>query len=131
MKTQPPQNVATQNKPAPAAEILAKSCQSTEGIAVAVVDANAIIQGGHNLANFADKFFTVSEVLAEIRDPVSRHRLNFIPFSIDSMEPSPESLHKGKCPLIYLFIFYGTCFLENQTECSGLFVILVSYNIVF
>lgn len=94
VKTQPPQSAVTQTKTVPAAEILAQSCNFTEGIAVAVVDANAIIQGAHNLTNFADKFVTVPEVLAEIRDPVSRNRLNFIPFSIDSMDPSPDSLNK-------------------------------------
>lgn len=95
MKTQPPPAAEAQ-KSTPAADILAQTCKSTKGIAIAVVDANAIIQGGNNLSSFADKFVTVSEVLDEIRDPVSRHRLNFTPFSIDSMEPSPDSLNKGK-----------------------------------
>ncbi|KAL5747467.1 hypothetical protein ACOSP7_024467 [Xanthoceras sorbifolium] len=94
VKTQPPKTVETRNQTTPAAEIFAQSCKSTKGIAIAVVDANAIIQGGQSLSTFADKFVTVSEVMAEIRDPVSRHRLNFIPFSIDSMEPSPDSLNK-------------------------------------
>ncbi|KAK0587551.1 hypothetical protein LWI29_024744 [Acer saccharum] len=94
VKSQPPKTAETRNQTTPASEILAQSCKSTKGIAIAVVDANAIIQGSQSLSNFADKFVTVSEVSAEIRDPVSRHRLNFIPFSIDSMEPSPESLNK-------------------------------------
>lgn len=76
-------------------EVLVESCKSTKGISVAVVDANAVIEGGQTLTTFADKFVTVPEVLAEIRDPVSRHRLSFIPFSIDAMEPSLESLNKG------------------------------------
>lgn len=75
-------------------EVLVESCKSTKGISVAVVDANAVIEGGQTLTTFADKFVTVPEVLAEIRDPVSRHRLSFIPFSIDAMEPSLESLNK-------------------------------------
>ncbi|KAH9719627.1 RNA-binding NOB1-like protein [Citrus sinensis] len=66
VKTQPPQSAATQTKTVPAAEILAQSCNSTEGIAVAVVDANAIIQGAHNLTNFADKFVTVPETLSDV-----------------------------------------------------------------
>ncbi|XP_010436855.1 PREDICTED: RNA-binding protein NOB1-like [Camelina sativa] len=70
------------------------NCKSTKGISVAVVDANAVIQGGQSLTNFADKFVTVPEVLSEIRDPASRRRLAFIPFTIDTMEPSPESLSK-------------------------------------
>ncbi|CAN8272875.1 unnamed protein product [Cochlearia groenlandica] len=70
------------------------NCKSTKGISVAVVDANAVIEGKQSLTDFADKFVTVPEVLFEIRDPASRRRLAFIPFTIDSMEPSPESLRK-------------------------------------
>ncbi|KAK9716556.1 hypothetical protein RND81_06G241500 [Saponaria officinalis] len=73
---------------------LIESCNSTKGIAVAVIDANAIIQGGEKLHTFADKFVSVNEVLSEIRDPNSRHRMNFLPFDIRSLEPSPESLKK-------------------------------------
>ncbi|CDY39753.1 BnaA04g11000D [Brassica napus] len=70
------------------------NCKSTKGISVAVVDANAVIDGSQSLTNFADKFVTVPEVLSEIRDPNSRRRLEFIPFVIETMEPSPESLSK-------------------------------------
>lgn len=80
-----------------AAAALVGSCKSTKGIAVAVVDANAIIQGGEQLHNSADKFVSVSDVIQEVRDPTSRHRLNFLPFTVDTMEPSPESLKKGPC----------------------------------
>ncbi|KAH9619927.1 hypothetical protein KSS87_006697 [Heliosperma pusillum] len=73
---------------------LLQSCNSSKGIAVAIVDANAIIEGGEKLHTFADKFVSVNEVLNEIRDPTSRHRLSFLPFSIQTMEPSPESLKK-------------------------------------
>jgi hypothetical protein len=62
---------------------------------VAVVDANAIIQGGQSLTHCADRFVSVSEVISEIRDPTSRHSLNFIPFSVDTLEPSPDALKKG------------------------------------
>ncbi|KAJ0859697.1 putative RNA-binding protein NOB1 [Helianthus annuus] len=92
----PPQN-PNNNHHDPSQSIataLVGSCKSTKGIAVAVVDANAIIQGGEQLHNAADKFVSVSEVIQEIRDPTSRHRLNFMPFVIDTMEPSPESLKK-------------------------------------
>ncbi|KAI3993988.1 hypothetical protein MKX01_003001 [Papaver californicum] len=70
------------------------SCKSSKGISVAVVDANAIIQGGSNLNNVADKFVSVSEVLEEIRDPVSRQKLELLPFTVETMEPSAESLNK-------------------------------------
>ncbi|XP_071730725.1 RNA-binding NOB1-like protein [Rutidosis leptorrhynchoides] len=70
------------------------SCKSTKGIAVAVIDANAIIQGAEQLHHAADKFVSVTDVIREIRDPTSRHRLNFLPFTVDTMEPSTESLKK-------------------------------------
>lgn len=73
---------------------LFETCKSTKGIAVAVVDANAIIQGGERLPSLADKFVSISEVINEIRDPTSRHRLSFLPFSVDTLEPSPDSLKK-------------------------------------
>ncbi|XP_071687026.1 RNA-binding NOB1-like protein [Rutidosis leptorrhynchoides] len=76
------------------AAALVGSCKSTKGIAVAVIDANAIIQGGEQLHHAADKFVSVTDVIREIRDPTSRHRLNFLPFTVDNMEPSPESLDK-------------------------------------
>ncbi|XVE64862.1 hypothetical protein DITRI_Ditri07aG0135800 [Diplodiscus trichospermus] len=93
VKSQPPKP-QTQNQIPATSQLFVESCKSTKGIAVAVVDANAVIQGGEKLNNTADKFVTVPEVLAEIRDPVSRHRLAFIPFSIDSMEPSSDALNK-------------------------------------
>ncbi|KAL2547528.1 Nin one binding (NOB1) Zn-ribbon like [Forsythia ovata] len=74
--------------------VMVGSCDSRKGIAVAVVDANAIIQGGERLSLSADRFVSVPEVIAEIRDPASRHSLNFLPFSVDTLEPSPDSLRK-------------------------------------
>jgi RNA-binding protein NOB1 len=69
-------------------------CKSTKGIAVAIVDANAIIQGGEKLTSCADKFVSVSDVINEIRDPASRHSLKFLPYTVDTLEPSPEALKK-------------------------------------
>ncbi|GAB4856874.1 hypothetical protein Ancab_014793 [Ancistrocladus abbreviatus] len=69
-------------------------CKFTKGISVAVVDANAIIQGGERLTHLADQFVSLSEVINEVRDPTSRHRLSLLPFTIDTMEPSPDSLRK-------------------------------------
>ncbi|XP_050376263.1 RNA-binding NOB1-like protein isoform X2 [Argentina anserina] len=77
-----------------AGKVFVESCKSSKGIAVAVVDANAIIQGGDTLAHFADKFVSVPEVMDEIRDPVSRHRLSVVPFQVHTMEPTDESLAK-------------------------------------
>ncbi|KAK7251293.1 hypothetical protein RIF29_34350 [Crotalaria pallida] len=78
----------------PTPELLLNTCNSTHGISLAVVDANAVIDAGEKLHSFADKFVSVHEVMDEIRDPVSRHKLSFLPFTIDTMEPSPESINK-------------------------------------
>ncbi|KAK9111171.1 hypothetical protein Scep_018690 [Stephania cephalantha] len=83
-QAQKPQGVAV--------EQVFETCKSSKGIAVAVVDANAVIHGGESLMSFADKFVSVAEVMEEIRDPVSRHRLDLLPFTVEIMEPSPESL---------------------------------------
>ncbi|KAG8382247.1 hypothetical protein BUALT_Bualt05G0057000 [Buddleja alternifolia] len=74
--------------------VLVGSCKSSKGIAVAVVDANAIIQGGEKLAHSADRFVSIREVISEIRDPASRHALNFLPFTVDTLEPTPDALNK-------------------------------------
>ncbi|CAH8381864.1 unnamed protein product [Eruca vesicaria subsp. sativa] len=94
VKKDPPSKPPTTDV-APAAILgMVGNCKSTKGVSMAVVDANAVIDGSQSLTNFADKFVTVPEVLSEIRDPNSRRRLEFIPFTIETMEPSPESLSK-------------------------------------
>lgn len=70
------------------------SLTSCKGISVAVLDANALIHGD-KLANSADKFVSVPEVLDEVRDHVSRQRLSFLPFPVETREPSPEFIKKG------------------------------------
>ena len=96
--------VKTQQPPKPRQEdslqtskVFVESCKSTNGISVVVVDANAIIEGGEKLHNIADKFVSVPDVMEEIRDPVSRHRFSLVPFTVETMEPSPESINKGIC----------------------------------
>ncbi|CAN6934157.1 unnamed protein product [Brassica oleracea] len=101
VKKDPPSKPPTTDV-APAAILgMVGNCKSTKGISMAVVDANAVIDGRQSLTDFADKFVTVPEVLSEIRvtgvtirDSDSRRRLEFIPFTIETMEPSPESLSK-------------------------------------
>ncbi|CAA0820514.1 Unknown protein [Striga hermonthica] len=85
------------HQPLPSAQsggVLVGSCKSSKGIAVAVVDANAIIQGGERLFHSADRFVSVAEVISEIRDPASRHSLSVLPFAVDTLEPSPDALKK-------------------------------------
>ncbi|CAL5214790.1 unnamed protein product [Lathyrus oleraceus] len=71
-----------------------EDARNRHGISVLIVDANAVIAGGDKLHGIADKFVSVPEVLEEIRDPVSRHKLSFLPFTIQTMEPTPESINK-------------------------------------
>ncbi|KAK9270521.1 hypothetical protein L1049_026102 [Liquidambar formosana] len=92
VRNRPPQQ--HRQEPAASTNQVFVSSESTKGIAVAVVDANAIIQGGEKLTHSADKFVSVYEVIDEVRDPVSRHTLDFLPFTVDTMEPSPEALRK-------------------------------------
>ncbi|PSS04164.1 RNA-binding protein [Actinidia chinensis var. chinensis] len=94
VKQQPAANPNQNDFTAAADRVFVDSCKSTEGIAVVVVDANSIIQGGERLANSADKFVSVSEVIDEVRDPTSRHRLNFLPFTVETSDPSAEALKK-------------------------------------
>ncbi|CAM8990501.1 unnamed protein product [Rhodiola kirilowii] len=94
VKQQPPPAPANQNQTRAAAftNQLLNGCKSDKGIAVAVVDANAIIQGGDKLAQSASKFVSVPEFRSEVRDPVSRRKLDFLPFEVQTMNPTPESL---------------------------------------
>lgn len=66
------------------------------GVAVAVVDANAVIHGDR-LVGVADRYVSVREVIDEVRDPTSRRRAALLPFDIEIMEPSPEFIKKGIC----------------------------------
>lgn len=70
------------------------SFKSSEGISVIVVDSSAMIDGGEKLMRCAEKVVSVKEVLDEIKDPVSRHRMAFMPFPLHPMEPSEEALKK-------------------------------------
>jgi RNA-binding protein NOB1 len=59
----------------------------------AVIDANAIINGGLlNLMRSAERAVTVPEVLREVRDKQSRAWLAALPFTIETQEPSEEAV---------------------------------------
>ncbi|PRQ47381.1 putative ribonuclease Nob1, ribonuclease, PIN domain-containing protein [Rosa chinensis] len=94
VKKQPGLNPQNSDSSMATSKVFVESCKSSKGIAVAVVDANAIIQGGESLGHCADKFVSVPEVMDEVHDPISRRRLAVVPFQVQTMEPSPESLNK-------------------------------------
>ncbi|KAG5014467.1 hypothetical protein AAZX31_08G013100 [Glycine max] len=91
-------NVVKKQPPPPPQQhterVLVETSDSPNAISVAVVDANAVIESGEKLHGLADKFISIPEVMEEIRDPVSRHKLSFLPFTIQTMEPSSESINK-------------------------------------
>ncbi|CAN0035164.1 unnamed protein product, partial [Phaeothamnion confervicola] len=58
-----------------------------------VIDTAAIIKGaGMTLAGHAERFWTVPEVLQEVRDKKARHHLDTLPFELQLREPSDEAL---------------------------------------
>nr|BAK03811.1 predicted protein [Hordeum vulgare subsp. vulgare] len=69
---------------------IVSSCASSSGLAVAVVDANAVISGGAALASTAGRLVTVPEVLDEVRDAAARRRLALLPAPVETVEPAPE-----------------------------------------
>ena len=47
------------------------------------------------LQQMADKIFTIQDVISEIRDATTRHRLAVLPYTIEFREPSTESVKIG------------------------------------
>uniref|UniRef100_A0A453MV70 RNA-binding protein NOB1 n=1 Tax=Aegilops tauschii subsp. strangulata TaxID=200361 RepID=A0A453MV70_AEGTS len=76
--------------PAQAVSRIVSSCANSSGLAVAVVDANAVISGGAALASTAGRLVTVPEVLEEVRDAAARRRLALLPTPVETVEPAPE-----------------------------------------
>nr|AGT16183.1 hypothetical protein SHCRBa_107_M24_F_220 [Saccharum hybrid cultivar R570] len=70
------------------------SCANSSGVAVAVVDANAVISGGSALSTSAGRLVTVPEVLEEVRDAAARRRLGLLPVPVETVEPAPEFVKK-------------------------------------
>ena len=64
---------------------------------VAVLDANALItQHGLLTLALADKCVTTPEVLREVRDKQSRATLAALPFAVETLEPTEDSVKAGK-----------------------------------
>ncbi len=67
---------------------------------IVVVDTNAIISGLHLEGLCADRYCTIAEVLAEVRDKHARQFLTMLPYQLDVREPADESLKAGKLPAV-------------------------------
>nr|ACG36706.1 hypothetical protein [Zea mays] len=70
------------------------SCANSSGVAVAVVDANAVISGAPALSTSAGRLVTVPEVLEEVRDAAARRRLGLLPIPVETVDPAPEFVKK-------------------------------------
>jgi rRNA maturation endonuclease Nob1 len=71
---------------------------------VLVVDTAALIKGVR-LETIASEFFTITEVLNEVKDKQARTFLETFPFEIKMREPSPEAIQHGE-------IYVGMTFVE-------------------
>lgn len=60
-----------------------------------VLDAGPLIRGT-NISHLGNTFWTVPEVLSEIRDKEARRRLELLPFEIKTKEPSEEAIKFAK-----------------------------------
>lgn len=62
-----------------------------------VVDSGALIKGGGGgeFERNADKVYTVQEVVSEIKDAVTRQRLQVLPYELEVREPSHEAVKHG------------------------------------
>lgn len=58
-----------------------------------VVDTGALVRG-EKLEELAEEFFTIREVLAEVRDKRTRRMLETLPFRLQVKEPSEEALKR-------------------------------------
>ncbi|KAF0934374.1 hypothetical protein E2562_025003 [Oryza meyeriana var. granulata] len=85
----------TEESSAQAVSRLVASCANSSGVAVAVVDANAVISGGAALSSSAGRLVTVPEVLEEVRDASARRRLALLPVPVETVEPAPEFVKKA------------------------------------
>ncbi|KAI3636688.1 hypothetical protein MIR68_005377 [Amoeboaphelidium protococcarum] len=57
-----------------------------------VLDSGAIIRGDDSIFNLSQEYFTIPEVLSELKDGKVRERLNRLPFDIKVQSPSAKSI---------------------------------------
>ncbi|CAM6068123.1 unnamed protein product [Sphagnum tenellum] len=74
--------------------VATETVRSRSGLRTLVVDANAIIGGASHLLGAADRFFTIRQVLEEVRDPISRLQMASVPLTLECVEPEKEAITK-------------------------------------
>ena len=85
--------VLQQPKPPPPQQRLVEGTAAPGGT-TAVLDTSAIIAGFDR--KVADTLTTISDVLNECKDAVSKQRLQLLPEGISIQQPSAESLKRGE-----------------------------------
>ena|SRR5688572_21549683 len=73
-----------------------------QNIECLVLDSGPLIKG-INARSFAEKLYTIPEVLSEIRDKHSRDFLNQISFDLQIKIPSDEALKEGCSRFLFFF----------------------------
>ena len=84
----PPQTASS--KPAVTADSI-ESTSPTKKAKRVVLDSGAIILGGR-IERLGDEFWTIQEVLSEIKDENARMTLSSLPFELHVREVDPEAL---------------------------------------
>eukprot|EP00755_Sulcionema_specki_P010250 Sspe_Gene.45962::Locus_22835_Transcript_1_1_Confidence_1.000_Length_1487::g.45962::m.45962/K11883/NOB1; RNA-binding protein NOB1 len=79
-------------KPAPPPPAPAATTSSDEPVRRLVLDTGAIVQGSAGLADRADEFITLQEVVQEVRDKKSRAFMEAFPFELIIRQPTQESI---------------------------------------
>ena len=87
------------------------SYHSNNKVKYLVVDSGAIIAGSR-LENVAEEFYTIAEVLGEIRDEKSRIALANLPFDLKTRVPSDEAIAFGA---VYVCRYFISHTIKNHT----------------
>jgi len=105
--------------------VATETVRSRSGLRTLVVDANAIIGGASHLLGAADRFFTIRQVLEEVRDPISRLQMASVPLTLECVEPEKEAITKGmafNCCSFFLSacVFFSAFFgvEKKKQECQ-------------
>ncbi|KAF9972799.1 Nin1 binding protein [Actinomortierella ambigua] len=84
---------ATATTPAPNSNPFVSGDDSHDRAASLVLDTSPFLRGGASkLRTLAEKFFTIPEVLNEIRDRQARQDLAMLPFDIEVINPNEDSV---------------------------------------
>ncbi len=102
--------------------VATETVRSRSGLRTLVVDANAIIGGASHLLGASDRFFTIRQVLEEVRDPISRLQMASVPLTLECVEPEKEAITKGMAfnccsfflsACVFFWAFFGA---ENKKQ---------------